>query len=131
MNNMIRSRQMPSLMDLLNVENNQQSTYPPYNIIKHNEENWSIELAVSGFTREELSVEVDKRVLTVAGKKTVYEKRDFEYRYQGIAYRNWTRKFTLEPRTEVTDVKLENGLLIINLTHVIPEEEKPRLIAIN
>ena len=103
--------------------------YPPYNIEATGEDNYDITLALAGFQENELDIQVEKGVLTIRGRKDpVEEKRNFLY--QGIANRNFERKFTLADHVEVTGAKMENGLLSISLKREIPEAMKPRKIEI-
>jgi molecular chaperone IbpA len=110
---------------------NSNSNYPPYNIVKRSAENWSIELAVAGFTREELNIELADGVLTVSAKSEQEETEELEYIHRGLAKRAFTRKWTLADDVIVNDASLENGVLCINLERIIPEEKKPRTIEIN
>ncbi len=103
--------------------------YPPYNIEQKDENRYSITLAVAGFERSELDLQVEKNVLTVRGKKA-NTAEDRKYLYQGIATRSFERKFNLAEHVEVNDAHLDNGLLTINLVREIPEAMKPRTIAI-
>jgi len=105
--------------------------YPPYDIEVTGENRYGITLAVAGFERDELDIQVEKGVLTVRGKKASESKEEHKYLYQGIATRAFERKFNLADYIEVTDAKLNNGLLTISLVKEIPEAMKPRTIAIN
>ena len=105
--------------------------YPPYDIEVTGENRYGITLAVAGFERDELDIQVEKGVLTVRGKKAAEDKEEHQYLYQGIATRAFERKFNLADYIEVTDAKLTNGLLTISLVKEIPEAMKPRSIAIN
>ncbi|NDB27939.1 hypothetical protein EB151_00100 [archaeon] len=102
--------------------------YPPYNIIKGDEETYTIELAVSGFSEDELSVEVKENTLTVTGTKT--DIADVEYLHKGIGGRNFERKFTLAADLVVTGAEIVNGILTISMELVVPEHKKPRTIEI-
>ena len=104
------------------------SGYPPYNIEALDENQYSIALAVAGFRREELDLQVHENVLTVKGKKEGEESR--KYLHQGIAYRSFERKFNLADHVEVTGADLQDGLLTISLKKEIPEAAKPRQISI-
>lgn len=101
--------------------------YPPYNIIKENDSVWQIELAVAGFSREELDVDVKDSVLTVKGNK-VANTRD--YVHKGIATRAFTRQFRLGEYVEVEEAKYVDGILSIYLKKNVPEDKKPRGIKI-
>ncbi len=106
--------------------------YPPYNIEVNGENRYGITLAVAGFEREELDIQVEKGVLTVRGKKVADStKEERKYLYQGIATRTFERKFNLADHVEVTGAQLNNGLLSISLVREIPEAMKPKTIAIN
>jgi len=104
--------------------------YPPYNIEVIEENNYAITLAVAGFTEDELDIQVNHNQLIVRGQKASGEDTP-NYLYQGIAERDFERKFNLADYIEVTDAKLTNGLLTIHLNKKIPEAMKPRNIAIN
>lgn len=120
-----------SLLDRFsNVESiNSSSNYPPYNIIKHDAEHWSIELAVAGFKRSELDVELAEGVLTISAKAEPSE-TEVEYVHRGLAKRAFTRKWTLADDVVVRDATLVDGVLTIDLERIIPEDKKPRKIDI-
>lgn len=108
---------------------NSSSNYPPYNIIKHDAENWSIEIAVAGFKRSELDIELAEGVLTVTAKAETTAD-DVEYVHRGLAKRAFTRKWTLADDVVVREAALTDGVLSIKLERIIPEEKKPRKIDI-
>lgn len=103
--------------------------YPPYNIERTDETHYRISVAVAGFAEKDLNVEVRDGVLTIIGKREDAAKAG--YLYQGIAGRTFERRFQLAEHVEVRAAKLENGLLHVDLERVVPEEKKPRKIAIN
>lgn len=105
------------------------NSYPPYNITKESETTYIVELAVAGFTEENLDIEVKDGQLTIEGKidSTDTEK---EFLHRGIAARAFSRKFTLAETVVVRDASLENGMLRILLENIIPEEQKPKKITI-
>ena len=105
-----------------------QSNYPPYNIVKVDEDNYAIELAVAGFFEDELDIEVKDGVLYVEGKKGEHE--ESKYLHKGISARAFKRSFTLVDTIVVRGANLSQGILTIDLENVIPEEKKPRKIAI-
>ena len=111
------------------VENNSTSTgYPPYNIKQDGDFNYNIEMALAGFSKKDIEVEVAENVLTI---RSVKENEDDDNNlYRGISYRKFNRKFTLADDIIVKDAKLQDGLLNISLERVVPEEKKPRLITI-
>jgi molecular chaperone IbpA len=116
------------LLDLLDAADTAQG-YPPYNIERTEENRYRITVAVAGFGEKDLNVEVRDGVLHVTGKREDAEKSS--YLYHGIAGRAFERRFQLAEHVEVKGAKLENGLLHIELERVVPEEKKPRRIAIN
>lgn len=103
--------------------------YPPYNIEVVGDNRYTISLAVAGFNESDLEIQVEKGVLTIKGSKPK-EDDDHNYLYQGIANRNFERKFNLADYVEVTGAQLQNGLLTIQLVKEVPEAMKPRTIAI-
>ena len=101
--------------------------YPPYNIKKIDDEHFVIEMAVAGFGKADLNIELKEDVLTVSGKLDADEK---DYIYQGIANRAFTRSFAIDDQIEVKDAELFNGMLRIALERLIPEDKKPKKIDI-
>ncbi|MBV9330089.1 MAG: Hsp20 family protein [Alphaproteobacteria bacterium] len=117
------------LFDMLDQVAESNSSYPPYNIERTDENRYRITLAVAGFGEKDLSIEVRDGVLGVSGKRDEAQKQG--YLYQGIAGRAFDRRFQLAEHVEVKAAKLENGLLHIELERIVPEEMKPRRIQIN
>ncbi|MFT4926677.1 MAG: molecular chaperone IbpA [Phenylobacterium sp.] len=121
-----------------------QASYPPYNVESLAEDKYRITMAVAGFSEDELSLESSQNQLVVTGTKTP-EKVEGEgeaqvkaeaepkhqFLYQGIANRNFERKFQLDDFVKVTDASIENGLLHIELAREVPEAMKPRKVPIN
>ena len=108
--------------------------YPPYNIVKHSEDKFVIELAVAGFNEGDINITVDKNVLTIEGEQieSLEElEKQVEYVHRGISSRNFTRTFTLADHVEVIDANSKNGILSITLERKVPEELKPKKIAIS
>ncbi len=108
----------------------QSTGFPPYNIRKEGDYNFTIELALAGLTKEDLEVEVADGVLTVRTKAKKEEAEGAELLHRGISFRQFNRKWTLADDIVVKDAKMENGMLLIELERVIPEEKKPRLLTI-
>jgi len=104
-------------------------TYPPYNIELIGENAYRITMAVAGFSREDLGIEVKEGTLTVTGRKPA-EAEEREFLHQGIAARSFERRFQLADHVEVTGADLENGLLHISLKRELPEAMKPRTVEI-
>ena len=116
------------------ITNNSQSTkqggYPPYNIELLAENQYRITMAVAGFAEGELDIESRENVLVVQGKKQA-DDTERQYLHQGIAERNFERKFQLADYVKVTGAQMDNGLLHIELEREIPEAMKPRKISIS
>lgn len=104
------------------------SGYPPYNIEALAENRYQISVAVAGFEDHELDIEVERGVLTVRGRKADDENK--QYLHKGIAFRNFERKFNLADHVQVEGADLKNGLLVVDLLKVIPEQMKARRIPI-
>ena len=115
------------------LESASEQGYPPYNIERSDENNYRVTLAVAGFAEKDLSVDVKDRVLTVSGKREGEAPNDkpAAFLHQGIAGRAFERSFQLAEHVEVKGARLENGLLHVDLERIVPEEKRPRRIAIN
>jgi molecular chaperone IbpA len=119
-----------SLLDTLATPDSAQ-TYPPYNIERTGENAYRISMAVAGFSDSEISIEAHRNVLTVKGERNEEKNEEGkELLYRGIASRAFERRFQLADHVEVTGAALKNGLLHIDLKREVPEELKPRKIAI-
>ena len=119
------------VFDTLNryVDNNATSTgFPPYNIRKEGDYNHVIEMALAGFGKKDIEIEVADNTLSIRSVKENTEDEDTVYR--GISYRKFERKFTLADDIVVNGAKLENGMLQVDLERVVPEEKKPRLVTV-
>ena len=111
------------------VDNNATSTgFPPYNIRKEGDYNYTIEMALAGFGKKDIEVEVAESTLSVRSMKENDE--DDSTVYRGISRRRFDRKFTVADDVVVNGASLENGMLTIDLERVVPEEKKPRIIAV-
>ena len=101
-------------------------SYPPYNI-KRDGDNFTIEMALAGFSKDDIEVTVTEDMLTVSSNKENSKKDEL---YKGISNRKFTRNFSIADDIIIKSAKLENGLLVIKLEREIPEEKKPRKIKI-
>ena len=101
--------------------------YPPYNIIREDDENYLIELAVAGFGKKDISVEMKENNLIIKGDK---EKEDRDKIHSGLSARSFSRSFILAPDVIVKRVDLIDGILTVKLEKFIPEEKKPKSIEI-
>ena len=104
-----------------------QGSFPPYNIRKDEENLYTIEMAVAGFSKEDLEAELKEGVLTVRSKT---DQEEGEYLHRGIAKRAFSRSFTLSDDVVIKGADLVNGMLTINLERIVPEEKKARMIEI-
>ena len=119
--------------ELMRVSAQQSSTnYPPYNIVQINEDEYTISLAVAGFGLDNLSVTKDKNFLIVEGKEyqSDSEKIVPNYLHKGISNRDFRREFQLADHVEISNAHLELGILSVHLKREVPEEAKPKTIAI-
>jgi len=119
--------------EILRVNAQQSNTnYPPYNVVQINEDEFMISIAVAGFGLDNLSVTKDKNFLIIEGKNTIKEEDlpDINYLHKGISARDFRREFKLADFVEIENAHLELGILNVHLKREIPEEQKPKSIAI-
>jgi molecular chaperone IbpA len=105
------------------------NNYPPHNILKHDEDTYEIQIAVTGFEPEEISVQVDQNQLIIKGESSK-DAEDVNYLHRGLAQRDFTRVFALAEHIEVGEAKIKNGVLKVEVTRVVPEALKPRVLKI-
>ena len=121
------------MLDRMNAVNNttqrNTSNYPPYNIVKVDEDNFNIELALAGFTDKDIDITLKDGVLYVEGNQGDNDEK--QYLHRGLSARSFRRSFTIADTIVVNGADFVNGILTISLENVIPEEKKPRKIAIN
>ena len=111
------------------VNNATYTGFPPYNIQKAGDYTYTIEMALAGFGKEDITVELTDNTLSVRSDKK--EEAEDEHTYhRGISYRKFDRKFTLADDIVVNSAELENGMLTIELERIVPEEKKPRIIEV-
>jgi molecular chaperone IbpA len=108
----------------------QNGNYPPHNIVKYSDDSYGIEVAVAGFTKEEITVEVDQDQLTIRGVKNRSEDSTVEYLHRGLAARDFEQTFTLAEYMEVRGAKVADGMLQIDIRRHVPDALKPRQIEI-
>lgn len=104
--------------------------YPPYNIVKYNDKEYGIEVAVAGFAKEEITVSVDQDQLTITGKNMVTESEQKEYLHRGLAARDFEQTFTLAEFMNVVGAEIKDGMLKVKIERIVPEALKPRQIEI-
>ena len=109
-----------------------QSNYPPYNIRKTGKDRYAIEVAVAGFSKDDVEVEFEDKLLTVRTKKVnkTVEKEGSEIIHKGISQRSFSRSFTIADDVKVSGAELKDGLLTINCEKIVPEQKKKKLIPI-
>jgi molecular chaperone IbpA len=102
--------------------------YPPYNVVQHNDSEYTIELAVAGFAKEHLDITLEENnVLHIVGNNISPDESDKTYLIRGLASRGFVKKFTLADSIVVHSTRLENGVLSINLRRVVPESKTRKL----
>lgn len=108
------------------------TSYPPYNIVKVDEDTHRIEIALAGFTRDDITITHEKNILSISGKiESETEEGGEDFIHKGISSKGFTREFTLGEYIEVTDAKMENGMLNIICKTIVPEELLPKTIKIS
>jgi molecular chaperone IbpA len=120
------------LNELNRIGTHQDSGYPPYNIIKNNDDHFTIELAVAGFDQSEIDISVENNQLKISGTQNGRDdaSKPPEYVHRGISSRSFNKIFTLGSYIKVTSADLKNGVLTVSLEREVPEALKPRKIAI-
>lgn len=103
-------------------------SYPPYDLLKLDEDTYKLSLAIAGFSKEDIDVSVDNGTLIIKGEIT--EVTNAEVVHKGIAGRKFIRSFALGEYMEVTGAELKDGMLHINVDRIVPEEKKPKTIKI-
>ena len=121
---------LSSLLKTVSRSDTNSNSYPPYNIELLNKDQYRITMAVAGFVKNELDIQIEQQLLVVKGTRHNGEGLEVNYLHQGIAARNFERRFQLADHVEVTQAHLKNGLLHIDLAREIPEAMKPKSIPI-
>ena len=118
-----------SLLNSVGGFENDASTYPPYNIERLGENEYRISMAVAGFGKEDLTIEVKENALTITGDKKA-EGEEKAYLHRGIAARGFERRFQLADYVEVSGADVKDGMLNVDLKRELPEKMKPRTVTI-
>lgn len=113
----------------VNSDISKTTNYPPYNLIKGDDEKYFVEIAASGFLQNELSINVKDGYLTVVGEK-IQKEDSANYLYKGIATRNFSKSFKIADTINVVGAQFRDGILTIALVNIIPEHMRPRKIEI-
>ena len=108
----------------------QNENYPPFNIERTGENDYKITVAVAGFKKDEITVEVDQDQLVIKGQKSETANTTTVYMHRGLSARDFVRQFTLAEHMIVNGATIQDGVLQVNIQRIVPEELKPRLIDI-
>lgn len=114
--------------DRLSSQKSTDGAFPPYNVIQLEEDTYLVEMAVAGYSRDDLEITEHEGTLTVKGD---HKENDYKYLHKGIAGRKFTRAFSLAEYMHVTGSNLSDGMLYISITRETPEEKKPKQIDIH
>ena len=115
---------------LFDMDLESSNSYPPYNISKIDENNYTIEMALAGFSKNDIEVELSNGELTIKSKKKDDNEKSVNLIHQGISLRSFIRKFTLSDEILVRNAEMKDGMLVIKLEKFIPESKKPKVIPI-
>lgn len=107
------------------------TNYPPYNIVKVSDTDYYVEMAVAGFSKDDISINMVEDTLTISADKVSTDDPNVEVIHKGISNRYFSRTFRLAENIEVGDASMENGMLRVNFERIVPESHKPRVIEIN
>ena len=105
--------------------NPQSTSYPPYNIVKESEDKWKIEMALAGWSKDDIEISTETNILTIKSK--VEQESDGDFIHRGVAKRSFTKTFNIADDVEIGDITHENGLLNIKLTKIVPESQKRKV----
>ena len=114
--------------NLERITNLTQTNYPPYNVVKVDDEHFVVEIACAGFDKKDIEITKEKNLLVIEGKSSSDEK---EFVHKGLASRTFKRSWTLADDVVIEGAELKNGILSVNLEKVVPEEDKPVSIKIS
>lgn len=106
------------------------SNYPPYNVARVGDNRYQIDIAVTGFTKDEINVTIQANELVICGERNRNEDHYVEYLHRGLALRDFDRSFTLAEHMKVISATVQNGILHIEIEREVPEELKPKVIDI-
>ena len=115
---------------LESIHSQAKDTYPPHNVVRENEFQYIVELAVAGFTEKDVTIEVKDHILTVTAQREQRREQE-KYLHKGISARKFKKSFRLSEYTEVRGAEMKDGILAIGLEVVLPAEKRPQTIQIN
>tara|TARA_R110000851_G_scaffold94669_3_gene205599 strand:- start:5204 stop:5674 length:471 start_codon:yes stop_codon:yes gene_type:complete len=113
------------------LNNKTSSTFPPHNILMVNENNYIVELAIAGFSKEEVEITVEDNSLVIRGEKIEKEVESVSYLHKGIGTRSFTKTLSVADTLEVKGAEFKDGILRVGLENVIPDHKKPRKVEIS
>jgi molecular chaperone IbpA len=109
----------------------QMGSYPPYNLVEESDTVYRIEIAAAGFSKDDLTIVHEAKSLSIIGESIDVESEGTKYIHKGVSSKRFERSFTLDEQVKVTDAKMKDGMLVIRLEQVIPEELQPKTIKIS
>lgn len=118
------------LMHNIDLASSNANNYPPYNIVKTNEDSYEIQIAVAGFAEGEVEINFHEGQLVITGEKNT-DDSETQYLHRGISARKFIRTFQLSDYVEVREAGMKDGILTVSLQRIVPEEMKPKRIAIS
>jgi molecular chaperone IbpA len=121
---------LAALLDQVGGADVEPTAYPPYNIERLSDNAYRITMAIAGFSRDDVTIEVKESALSVRGEKQAEASAERQFLHRGIAGRGFERRFQIADHVEVTGADLKDGMLHIDLKRELPERMKPRVIAI-
>ena len=116
--------------ELEKITNHANDTYPPHNVIKSDDMKYDIELAIAGFSKNDITIELKEHVLYIKGDRDK-RRKDEAYVHKGISGRKFSKSFRLSESAEVSGADLTDGILTVSIEVVLPEEKRPQIISIN
>jgi molecular chaperone IbpA len=120
-----------SLLDrLFDTDTHSTGGFPPYNIIKNDEYNYQIEIALAGYHKKDIEIELKEGTLSISSKKIEDDTSEKNLIHKGISHRSFKRTFTLSDEMKVKGAKMENGMLFIALERIVPDHKKPQMIEV-
>ena len=120
-----------SLLDrLFDTDTHSTGGFPPYNIIKNDEYNYQIEIALAGYHKKDIEIELKEGTLSISSKKIEDDTSEKNLIHKGISHRSFKRTFTLSDERKVKGAKMENGMLFNALERIVPDHKKPQMIEV-
>ena len=104
--------------------------FPPYNIVKNDDYNYQIEMALAGYSKKDIDIELKEGTLSISSKKIEADTDEITLIHKGISHRSFKRSFTLSDEMKVKGAKMENGMLFIALERIVPDHKKPQTIEV-